>query len=67
MKIENRCKEERKNKWKKEIKKYYIVIHIVIYIYIYENWIYSYKYIYIHIYIESLKTQIIIYRYNIKT
>ena len=40
-----------------------------IYIYIYENWIYSYKYIYIYIYIyiESLKTQIIIYRYNIKT
>ena len=62
MKIENRCKEERKNKWKKEIKKYYIVIHIVIYIYIYENWIY-----FIYIYIESLKTQIIIYRYNIKT
>ena len=36
-------------------------------IYIYENWIYSYKYIYTYIYIESLKTQIIIYRYNIKT
>jgi hypothetical protein len=34
--------------------------------YIYIN-INIYIHIYIHIYIESLKTQVIIYRYNIKT